>query len=132
MREAHITRRGTSFYLLIFIEKIINRKIEHSLYKRLHHGMWLFHPHSAVKMQPFYPVFPVANPQLTYFAGYSFETARKKTSTIFYAIAFLFPTERTPATQPPRQPKFLRVEPGRGLFIKGSIMACGCFIPTVL
>ena len=31
MREAHITRRGTSFYLLIFIEKIINRKIEHSL-----------------------------------------------------------------------------------------------------
>ena len=31
MREAHITRRGTNFYLLIFIEKIINRKIEHSL-----------------------------------------------------------------------------------------------------
>ena len=33
MREAHITRRGTSFYLLIFIEKIINRKIEHSQYQ---------------------------------------------------------------------------------------------------
>ena len=32
MREAHITRRGTDFYLLIFIEKIINRKIEHSLF----------------------------------------------------------------------------------------------------
>ena len=32
MREAHITRRGTSFYLfMIFIEKISNRKIEHSL-----------------------------------------------------------------------------------------------------
>ena len=31
MREAHITRRGMNFYLLIFIEKIINRKIEHSL-----------------------------------------------------------------------------------------------------
>ena len=30
MREAHITRRGMNFYLLIFIEKIINRKIEHS------------------------------------------------------------------------------------------------------
>ena len=30
MREAHITRRGTSFYLLIFIEKIIDHKIEHS------------------------------------------------------------------------------------------------------
>ena len=30
MREAHITRRRTDFYLLIFIEKIINRKIEHS------------------------------------------------------------------------------------------------------
>ena len=35
MREAHITRRGTSFYLLIFIEKIINRKIEHSQSKSL-------------------------------------------------------------------------------------------------
>ncbi len=34
MREAHIARRGTSFYLLIFIEKIINRKIEHSLLKK--------------------------------------------------------------------------------------------------
>ena len=33
MREAHITRRGMDFYLLIFIEKIINRKIEHSLKK---------------------------------------------------------------------------------------------------
>ena len=36
MREAHITRRGTSFYLLIFIEKIINRKIEHSLKQNNH------------------------------------------------------------------------------------------------
>ena len=34
MREPHITRRGMSFYLLIFIEKIINRKIEHSQIKR--------------------------------------------------------------------------------------------------
>ena len=30
MREPHITRRGMSFYLLIFIEKTINRKIKHS------------------------------------------------------------------------------------------------------
>ena len=43
MREAHITRRGTSFYLLIFIEKIINRKIEHSLSKyriTAHRAFW--------------------------------------------------------------------------------------------
>ena len=32
MREAHITRRETSFYLfMIFIEKISNRKLKHSL-----------------------------------------------------------------------------------------------------
>ena len=30
MREAHITRRRMNFYLLIFIEKIIDHKIEHS------------------------------------------------------------------------------------------------------
>ena len=31
MREAHITRRETSFYLfMIFIEKISNRKLKHS------------------------------------------------------------------------------------------------------
>ena len=24
------------------------------------HGMWLFHRHSAVKIQPFYPAFPLA------------------------------------------------------------------------
>ena len=43
MREAYITRRGTSFYLLIFIEKIINRKIEHSLSKyriTAHRSFW--------------------------------------------------------------------------------------------
>ena len=33
MREAHITRRETSFYLfMIFIEKISNRKLQHSLF----------------------------------------------------------------------------------------------------
>ena len=33
MREAHITRRETSFYLfMIFIEKISNRKLKHSLF----------------------------------------------------------------------------------------------------
>ena len=36
MREAHTTRRGMNFYLLIFIEKIINRKIEHSLKQNNH------------------------------------------------------------------------------------------------
>ena len=34
MREAHITRRETSFYLfMIFIEKISNRKLKHSQWK---------------------------------------------------------------------------------------------------
>ncbi|WP_302554176.1 hypothetical protein, partial [uncultured Bilophila sp.] len=57
MREAHITRRETSFYLfMIFIEKISNRKLKHSLC----HSVWLFHLHSTVKRQAFSPVFPLA------------------------------------------------------------------------
>ena len=28
--------------------------------ERLCHSMWLFHLHSTVKIQPFYPVFPLA------------------------------------------------------------------------
>ena len=36
MREPHITRRETSFYLfMIFIEKISNRKLKHSLLERV-------------------------------------------------------------------------------------------------
>ena len=36
MREAHITRSETSFYLfMIFIEKISNRKLKHSLSEKL-------------------------------------------------------------------------------------------------
>ena len=33
---------------------------EDAFYKRLHHGMWLFHLHSALKIQTFYLVFPLA------------------------------------------------------------------------
>ena len=49
MREAHITRRETSFYLfMIFIEKISNRKLKHSLSvihlelqeKSINHFLW--------------------------------------------------------------------------------------------
>ena len=44
MREAHITRRETSFYLfMIFIEKISNRKLKHSL---IENG-WCFFPWSS-------------------------------------------------------------------------------------
>ena len=61
MREAHITRRGTSFYLLIFIEKIINRKIEHSLLERLCHGIWLFYFNRMLKRETFSPLFPLTD-----------------------------------------------------------------------
>ena len=41
--------------------------------ERLCHSMWLFHLHSTVKIQPFYP-----NLGLRYFADHSFGTLRKK------------------------------------------------------
>ena len=104
---------------------------ENAFYKRLHHGMWLFHLHSAVKMQPFYPVFPVAESTANVFCWLFLWGYKEKSINHFYDTAFLFPTERTPAAQPPHQSKFLRVGPGRMLFIKGSIMTYGCSIPTV-
>ncbi|WP_308770424.1 hypothetical protein [uncultured Bilophila sp.] len=50
--------------------------------------MWLFHLHSAVKIQPFYPIFPLAGSTAKAFSGYPFGTSRKKASTIFYNTAF--------------------------------------------
>ena len=105
---------------------------EGAFYKRLHHGMWLFHPHSAVKIQPFYPVFPLAESIADVFCRLFLWSCKEKSINHFYDTAFLFPPERTPAVQPPHQSKFLRMKPERVLFIKGSIMACGCSIPTVL
>ena len=52
------------------------------------YSMWLFHLHSAVKIRPFYPVFPLAGSTDKAFAGYPFGTSGKKASTIFYNTAF--------------------------------------------
>ena len=76
MREAHITRRETSFYLfMIFIEKISNRKLKHSLpiwerrpqdatgtfTWRLCHSTWLFFIcfGNILKIYAFSPSFPL-------------------------------------------------------------------------
>ncbi|WP_302552998.1 hypothetical protein [uncultured Bilophila sp.] len=40
--------------------------------------MWLFVPHSMVKIQPFSPVFPLAESLVKAFSGYSFGTSKKK------------------------------------------------------
>jgi len=50
--------------------------------RRLCHT-WLFHLHSMVKIQLFLQFSLWRNPRLKYFAGYPFETSRKKASTIF-------------------------------------------------
>ena len=50
--------------------------------------MWLFHLHSAVKIQPFYPFFPLAG-STKHFAGYPFGTSRKKASTFSITRASL-------------------------------------------
>ena len=95
---------------------------EDAFYKRLHHGMWLFHPHSAVKIQPFYPVFPVAESTANVLCRLFLWSCKEKSINHFCDTAFLFPTERTPAAQPPHQSKFLRVGVrGRALFIKSAL-----------
>ena len=51
--------------------------------------MWLFHLHSAVKIRPFYPVFPLAGATDNAFFRLSLWNFKKKTSTIFYDTAFV-------------------------------------------
>ena len=63
------------------------------LFYRLCYSMWLFHLHSAVKIRPFYPVFPLAGSTDKAFAGYPFGTSGKKASTIFYNTAFSLHSE---------------------------------------
>ena len=84
--------------------------------------MWLFHPHSAVKIQPFYPVFPLAESIADVFCRLFLWSCKEKSINHFYDTAFLFPPERTPVAQPPHQSKFLRVGVrGRALFIKSAL-----------
>ncbi|WP_337431586.1 hypothetical protein, partial [Bilophila sp.] len=47
--------------------------------------MWLFHLHSALKIQPFSPAFPLAESKA--FCWLSLWNFKKKTSTTFYGTA---------------------------------------------
>ena len=49
--------------------------------------MWLFHLHSAVKIQPFSPVFPLAGTTVKAFFRLSLWSFKEKASTIFYNTA---------------------------------------------
>ena len=51
--------------------------------RRLCYRLWLFHLHSAVEMQPFFPFSPWRDIRLRHFPGYPFGASRKKASTIF-------------------------------------------------
>ena len=57
------------------------------LFLRLCYGLWLFHLHSAVKIQPFSPVFPLAGSTAKAFCRLSLWSFKEKTSTIFYNTA---------------------------------------------
>ena len=52
-------------------------------------GMWLFHIHSTVKIQPFFQFSLLREPRLGHFSGHSFGVSRKKASITFYNAAFL-------------------------------------------
>ena len=58
------------------------------LFSWLCYSMWLFHLHSAVKIQPFSLVFPLAGSTAKAFFWLSLWNFKKKTSTIFYNTAF--------------------------------------------
>ena len=51
-------------------------------------GMWLFHLHSTLKLQLFYPVFPLAESTAKTFCWLSLWNFKEKASTIFYDTAF--------------------------------------------
>ncbi|WP_302552684.1 hypothetical protein [uncultured Bilophila sp.] len=49
--------------------------------------MWLFHLHSAVKIETFYPAFPLSKSAVEAFCWLSLWNFEEKTSTIFYDTA---------------------------------------------
>ncbi|WP_302554741.1 hypothetical protein, partial [uncultured Bilophila sp.] len=57
---------------------------------RLCYRLWLFYLHSAVKIQPFSPVFPLAGFTDKAFCRLSLWNFKEKVLTIFYNTAFLF------------------------------------------
>ena len=84
------TLRLAFYWLFIwnFKEKSINHFLWHTLFVRLYQSIWLFHPHSTVKIQPFSPVSPWRDPRLRHVVDYSFGSSRKKASAIFCDAAF--------------------------------------------
>ena len=58
--------------------------------------MWLFHLHSAVKIQPFSPVFPLAGSTAKAFFRLSLWSFKEKASTIFYNTAYRIPFSSFP------------------------------------
>ena len=74
---------------------------------RLCYSLWLFHLHSALKIQPFSPIFPLAGATAKAFFCLSLWNFKKKTSTIFYNTAFRkhqkneCPAQLAPSLLPP-------------------------------
>ena len=83
------------------------------------YSLWLFYLHSAVKIQPFYPVFPLAGATAKAFFQLSIWNFKKKASTVFYNTAFHFlvipkPAKRIRRSRKPWKRK-ARVPDVRGL-----------------
>ena len=55
----------------------------------LYYSIWLFHLHSAVKIQPFSPVFPLAGTTAKVFCRLSLWNFKEKSINHFYNTAFL-------------------------------------------
>ena len=87
------------------------------------YSLWLFHLHSAVKIQPFYPLSSWRDPRLMPFSGYPFGTSRKKASTIFYNTAKKFPISCSALLQTGKPPSRLptsRKSLGMGMGARGK------------
>ena len=61
--------------------------VENSLKSLALSYMWLFHLHSTLKIQPFSPVFPLAESTANTFCRLSLWNFKEKASTIFYNTA---------------------------------------------
>ena len=68
---------------LAFMVSSSRTDADSNFFKRLCHGVWLFHLHSAVKIQPFPPVFPLAESTAKAFCRLSLWCFKEKASTIF-------------------------------------------------
>ena len=87
-------RESASHFLMARPSKTSGKRMIplRAITQRLRYSRWLFHLHGALKIQPFYSVFPLAGSTAKTFFRLSLWNFKEKTSIFFYNTAILLVT----------------------------------------